>query len=90
MAQKSALINVVQDLDSEQAGNTIYHVLQQRHMRERVQLEEQFNREIAAAKAEARAQMAEARQTEREEIVAEQEKVRSALHIFIDTPYIMK
>lgn len=46
-------------------------------MRERVQLEEQFNREIAAAKAEARAQMAESRQAEREEIVAEQEKVRN-------------
>ena len=80
-AQKSALINAVQDLDSERAGNTIYQVLQQRHMRERVQLEEQFSREIAAAKAEARAQMAESRQAEREEIVAEQEKVRTATTI---------
>lgn len=64
-------------MGSEQAGNTIYQVLQQRHMRERVQLEEQFSREIAAAKAEARAQMAETRQAEREEMVADQEKVRN-------------
>lgn len=71
------MINAVQSLDSEQAGNTIYQVLQQRHMHERVKLEEQFNREIDAAKAEARAQMAENRQLEREEVVAQQEKVRN-------------
>ena len=46
-------------------------------MHERVQLEEQFNRQIAAAKAEARAQMAETRQAEREEMVAQQEKVNN-------------
>ena len=46
-------------------------------MHERVKLEEQCNREIDAAKAEARAQMAENRQLEREEVVAEQEKVRN-------------
>lgn len=46
-------------------------------MHERVKLEEQFNREIDAAKAEARAQMAENRQLEREEVVAQQEKVRN-------------
>ena len=69
----------MQDLDSEKAGNTIYQVLQQRHMRERVQLEEQCSREIAAAKADARAQMAESRQAEREEMVAEQEKVCATL-----------
>ena len=75
-AQKSALIDAVQNLDSERAGNAIYQVLQQRHIQERVQLEEQFNREIATAKAEARAQMAETRQAEREELIAEQGKVR--------------
>ena len=75
-AQKTALVDVVQNLDSERAGNAIYQVLQQRHIQERVQLEEQFNREIAAAKAEARAQMAETRQAEREELIAEQDKVR--------------
>lgn len=69
----------MQDLDSEKAGNTIYQVLQQRHMRERVKLEEQCSREIAAAKADARAQMAESRQAEREEMVAEQEKVCATL-----------
>ena len=74
-AQKTALVDAVQNLDSERAGNTIYQVLQQRHIQERVQLEEQFNREISAAKAEARAQMAETRQTEREELIAEQDKV---------------
>jgi len=75
-AQKTALVDAVQNLDSERAGNTIYQVLQQRHIQERVQLEEQVNREIAAAKAEARAQMAETRQAEREELIAEQDKVR--------------
>lgn len=64
-AQRTALVDAVQNLDSERAGNAIYQVLQQRHIQERVQLEEQFNREIAAAKAEARAQMAETRQAER-------------------------
>ena len=49
--------------------------MQQRHIQERVQLEDQFNREIDAAKAEARARMAETRQAEREELIAEQEKV---------------
>ena len=53
--------------------------MQQRHIQERVQLEEQFNREIDAAKAEARAHMAETRQAEREELIAEQEKVSSTL-----------
>ena len=51
-------------------------------MQERVKLEEQFNREIDAAKAEARAQMAENRQLEREEVVAEQEKVSNMSCIF--------
>ena len=40
-----------------------------------MQREDQFNREIDAAKAEARARMAETRQAEREELIAEQEKV---------------
>lgn len=70
------MADTVQNLDSERAGNTIYQVLQQRHIQERVQLEEQFNREIDAAKAEARARMAETRQTEREELIADQEKVK--------------
>lgn len=69
-------MDAVQNLDSARAGNTIYQVLQQRHIQERVRLEEQFNREIDAAKAEARAQMAETRQAEREELIAEQDKVR--------------
>lgn len=69
-------MDAVQNLDSARAGNTIYQVLQQRHIQERVRLEEQFNREIDAAKAEARAQMAETRQAEREELNAEQDKVR--------------
>lgn len=51
-------------------------------MQERVKLEEQFNREIDAAKAEARAQMAENRQLEREEVVTEQEKVSNMSCIF--------
>lgn len=68
-------MNTVQNLDSERAGNTIFQVLQQRHIQERVQREDQFNREIDAAKAEARARMAETRQAEREELIAEQEKV---------------
>lgn len=75
----------VQGMNSEEAGNTIYRVLQQRHMQERVQLEEQFNKEIAAAKAEARALMSESRQTEREELIAEQEKVRVNDELLWDT-----
>ena len=62
-------------MSSEQAGNTIYRVLQQRHMQERVQMEDQFNNEIAAAKAEARALMSDTCQAEREELIARQEKV---------------
>ena len=74
-AQKAALVEKVKTMESSDAGNTIYRVLQQRHMQEKVQQEEQFNRELATAKADARAQATEACQAEREELLAEQEKV---------------
>ena len=78
-AQRAALVDKVKNMESSEAGNTIYRVLQQRHMQEKVRQEEQFNREIATAKAEARAQAAETCQAEREELIAEQEKVRCPL-----------
>jgi hypothetical protein len=62
-------------MDGEQAGNTIFHVLQQRHTQEKVEAEERFAREVDIAKAEARAQAEEERQTARDELIGQQEQV---------------
>ena len=74
-AQKEALSDKVQTMDSEQAGNTIFQVLQQRHTQEKVEAEERYAREVEIAKAEARAQAEEARQTARDQLIGEQEQV---------------
>lgn len=68
-------------MDSEQAGNTIFQVLQQRHTQEKVEAEERYAREIEIAKAEARAQAEEARQAARDELIGEQEQVAKQVTI---------
>lgn len=68
-------------MDSEQAGNTIFQVLQQRHTQEKVEAEERYAREIEIAKAEARAQAEEARQAARDDLIGEQEQVAKQVTI---------
>ena len=50
-------------------------------MRERAEQEEQFAREVEIARAELRADVEETRQTEREELIAQQEKVPVSLFL---------
>lgn len=64
-------------MDNESAGNTVFQVLQQRHTQEKVEAEERFSREVEIAKAEARAQAEDTRQTARDDLIAEHDKVRS-------------
>lgn len=62
-------------MESGKAENTIFRVLQQHHVQQKIQLEEQFRTEIMAAQDEARAHVAEIRQNEKDTLIAEQEKV---------------
>lgn len=63
-------------MESEKAENTIFHVLQQHHIQQKIQLEEQFRSEIKASQDEARAKIAEQRQQEKDQLIAAHEKVR--------------
>lgn len=62
-------------MESEKAENTIFQVLQQHHIQQKIRLEEQFRTEIKAAQDEARVHVAEIRQQEKDELTAAQEKV---------------
>lgn len=62
-------------MESGKAENTIFRVLQQRHVQQKIQLEEQFRTEKMATQDEARAYVAEIRQNEKDMLIAEQEKV---------------
>ena len=61
--------------DPQNAENLVFKVLEQRHMRERAEQEEQFTREREVSRIELRAAINESRQAEREEFIANQEKV---------------
>lgn len=61
--------------DPEKAEQLIFAALQQRHMRERVELEELFKNETEAARAYAKAHAEEVRQAEKENLLAQQDKV---------------
>ena len=69
MAEKIASV------DPEKAEKMIFAALQQRHMRERIELEELFKNETDSARAYAKAQADEARQTERDQLLAKQDQV---------------
>ena len=73
--QNGELAKQVANGDPRNAENLIFKVLEQRHMRERAEQEEQFSREMDIARAELRADVEENRQAEREELIAQQEKV---------------
>ena len=62
-------------MESARAENTIFHVLQQHHIQQKIQLEEQFRSEIKASQDEARAMIGEQRQQEKDELIAAHEKV---------------
>ena len=63
-------------MESEKAENTILHVLKQLHIEQKTQLEERFRTEIQAARDEARANVGERRQQEKDDLIAQQEKVK--------------
>jgi hypothetical protein len=77
-AEMSALSDSVrkqeEEGDASMAETVIYRVLQQRHMRETVQLSERYEREKAAVVADAKSELQDSRQSERENLVAEQEQ----------------
>ena len=75
-------MKIVGSGDPQNAENLVYKVLEQRHMRERAEQEEQFAQEIEVARIELRAAINESRQAEREELVANQEKVRPCISIY--------
>jgi hypothetical protein len=62
-------------METERAESAIFHVLQQHHIQQKIQLEEQFRSEMKAAQDEERAIIAEQRQQEKDELVAAHEKV---------------
>ena len=62
-------------MESERAENTILHVLQQHHIQQKIQLEEQFRSEIKVSQDVARARISEQRQQEKEELIAAHEEV---------------
>lgn len=62
-------------MESERAENTIFHVLQQHHIQQKIQLEEQFRSEIKASQDEERALISEQRQQEKDQLVAAHERV---------------
>lgn len=62
-------------MESERAENAIFRVLQQHHIKQKIQLEEQFRSEIKAAQDEAQAKIGEERQREKDLLVAAHEKV---------------
>lgn len=74
--QNGELAKQVANGDPKNAENLIFKVLEQRHMRERAEQEEQFAREVEIARTELRADVEENRQAEREELIAQQEKVQ--------------
>ena len=75
-AQHDALGQKMKEMDGgEKAEKTINQVIQQRHMKERVELEDQYRREMEAARAEARAQAEELRELERQELQQKHDKV---------------
>ena len=57
----------------------IFAALQQRHMRERVELEELFKNETDSARAFAKAHAEENRQMERDQLMAKQDQVYQRL-----------
>lgn len=79
-ARKKVLTEKVNGMDSERAENTIFHVLQQHHIQQKIQLEEQFRSEIKAAQDEERAKIGEERQQEKDELTASHEKVGEILN----------
>ncbi|XP_013391352.1 uncharacterized protein LOC106159584 [Lingula anatina] len=68
--ENTTLKESVKDKDGQQAENMVYTVLRQRHMKEGIHLEDQLEKERAAMLAQARAQMEEQRQGEREKLMA--------------------
>lgn len=74
-ARKKVLKEKVSGMESERTENTIFHVLQQHHIQQKIQLEEQFRSEIKAAQDEERAKIGEERQQEKDELTASHEKV---------------
>ena len=65
----------------------VFAALQQRHMRERVELEELFNNEVDSARAFAKAHAEESRQLERDSLLGKQDQV-STSYFFVS--YLLK
>lgn len=73
--RKQVLTEKVDGMASDRAENTIFQVLQQHHIQQKIQLEEQFRSEIRATQDEVRAGINEQRQHEKDELIASHEVV---------------
>ena len=72
---KLLVVKISESDDPDNAEKLLFATLQQRHMRERIELEEIFEGEKESAVISAKAELEEARQLEKEEISAAQDKV---------------
>lgn len=65
-----------QDKSGEEAENTVYYVLRQRHMKEAIHLEDQLARQRKAQLAAVRAEIRDRRAEDREKLQAAYDKVQ--------------
>lgn len=65
----------------------VFAALQQRHMRERVEMEELFNNEVDSARAFAKAYAEETRQMERDNLMAKQDQV--SVHVIFKVYFLI-
>ena len=72
---KLLVVKISESDDPDNAERLLSATLQQRHMRERIELEEIFKGEEESAVISAKAELEEARQLEKEEMSAAQDKV---------------
>jgi len=73
--ENKVLAEKIASADPEKAEKMIFAALQQRHMRERIELEELFKNETDSARAYAKAHADEERQTERDQLLGKQDQV---------------
>ena len=76
--ENKALAEKIANTSAEKAEQMVFAALQQRHMRERVELEELFNNEVDSARAFAKAHAEESRQLERDSLLGKQDQVSTS------------
>ena len=73
--EDTLLKDAVKDKSGEEAENTVYFVLRQRHMKEAIHLEDQLARQRKARLAATRAEIRDKRAEQREKLQAAYDKV---------------